>query len=73
MSKLVYTNVSAETQKGSQIPHFSRDCEAALYNEAKKVCQLSKVSLNNVNGVRHYFKWSKNVDMYESNCPKSKP
>lgn len=50
---------------------FRRDCEATLYDEQKKECRLSKVTLNNVNGIRHYFKYSENFDLYENNCPKS--
>ncbi|KAI6176263.1 hypothetical protein M3Y97_00779500 [Aphelenchoides bicaudatus] len=45
-------------------------CESLLYNKRTKDCRISKVSINNVNGVRHYLKYSTDFDLYETNCPK---
>ncbi|KAI6200731.1 hypothetical protein M3Y96_00765300 [Aphelenchoides besseyi] len=45
-------------------------CEAAVYNRRNSNCRLSRVTLNNVNSIRQYFKRSHQIDLYENNCLK---
>jgi hypothetical protein len=48
------------------------ECEGALYNDKTQECRLSRINLNNINGIRRYFKYSEAFDLYESNCQKRK-
>ncbi|KAI6214423.1 hypothetical protein M3Y94_00266600 [Aphelenchoides besseyi] len=44
-------------------------CEAAIYSRKNSHCRLARVTLNNVNSIRQYFKRSNQIDLYENNCP----
>ncbi|CAI5449281.1 unnamed protein product [Caenorhabditis angaria] len=46
----------------------TENCRASLFNLETSMCQISKISPNSVYNPRTFFKFSKNIDLYENNC-----
>ncbi|KAI1714210.1 PAN domain-containing protein [Ditylenchus destructor] len=46
-------------------------CASALYSKKRKECRLSRVSPQNINTFRQYFKHDDDFDVFESNCAKA--
>uniref|UniRef100_A0A914I438 PAN domain-containing protein n=1 Tax=Globodera rostochiensis TaxID=31243 RepID=A0A914I438_GLORO len=48
--------------------HRNPNCAGALYSQRERRCRLSKVSPQNVHGIRAHFRHDAEWDLYELNC-----